>query len=235
MNQTLSIIIGKPCSEKFNQFKTTESGGFCNSCKKEVIDFRNMSDEKLIEYFKTTEAKTCGYFKSSQLKEYSHSNELEETAKFKYLKVVGLAFLSAISLHNIQAQEKSNPIEIIENTKQTKSNDIQKNSSLQTLLTGTVSDESGPLPGVNIVLKNTNIGVASNFDGEFEFPQVLKEGDVLLVSYLGYGTQEIKIKENQMFLNVILDDDDMIMMGEVDVNEVYKSKRTFFQKIKDIF
>jgi CarboxypepD_reg-like domain len=235
MNQKLSITIGKPCSEKFNQFKTTKSGGFCNLCKKEVIDFRNMSDEKLIEYFKTTEGNTCGYFKTPQLKEYAHSHELNKTAKFKYLKVVGLAFLSAISLHNIQAQEQSNQTEIIENTKQTKSSDIKKDSALQTPVTGIVSDESGPLIGVNIVIKNSNIGVASNFDGEFEFPQALKEGDVLVFSYLGYVTKEVQIKNNQSPINIKMDEDMIFIMGEVDVNEVYKSKRTLFQKIKDIF
>ena len=69
MGKKLSVSVSNPCSEKFSQFKSTASGGFCNACQKEVIDFRSMSDEELITYFKNREGKTCGYFKTSQLKE----------------------------------------------------------------------------------------------------------------------------------------------------------------------
>ncbi|WP_242204173.1 carboxypeptidase-like regulatory domain-containing protein [Aestuariivivens insulae] len=57
-----------------------------------------------------------------------------------------------------------------------------------------------------------------------------------MVSYLGFKTQEIVIKENQLTLNLKMKEDaTMCLMGEVEVNEVYKSKRTLWQKIKGIF
>jgi hypothetical protein len=36
-----------------------------------------------------------------------------------------------------------------------------------TTVSGTVSDETGPLPGVSIVLKGTNNGVVTDFDGNY--------------------------------------------------------------------
>ncbi|WP_171946648.1 carboxypeptidase-like regulatory domain-containing protein [Flaviramulus basaltis] len=231
-----NLTISKPCSEKFNQFKTTESGAFCNSCKKEVIDFRNMSDEKLMEYFKNRQRNTCGYFKISQIKEYSHATELKKTAKFKYLRIIGFAFFSAISLHNLQAQENEPKTEVVETTKKEKKDQVKKEVNQEGLLTGVVSDETGPLPGANILLKGTMIGTATNFDGEFEFPKVLKEGDILVFSFLGFETQTVVIEKNQKVLNINMSgDDSLVLMGKVAVNEVYKSKRTLWQKIKGIF
>ena len=70
MKQQFNLIINSPCSENFNKFDTIDKGGFCNSCKKEVIDFRNMTSTELIEFFKKNEPKTCGIFKTSQMKTY---------------------------------------------------------------------------------------------------------------------------------------------------------------------
>tara|TARA_R110000868_G_scaffold82271_6_gene232446 strand:+ start:109 stop:816 length:708 start_codon:yes stop_codon:yes gene_type:complete len=235
MKQKFSISISKPCSEKFNQFKQTTTGGFCNSCKKEVIDFRNMSNEELIEYLKSSQERTCGYFKTSQLKAYSLSTGLKKTARFKYLKIIGLAFFSMISLHHIQAQESEPKTEIFQQTKKLKNDQVKTAINQDGLLTGIISDETGPLPGANILLKGTSIGTATNFDGEFTFPNQLKEGDVLVVSFIGYETQNIKIKKNQWSLNVLMDGGSCVLMGQVDVNEVYKSKRSLWQKIKGIF
>ena len=231
-----NLTIDKLCSEKFNQFTQTNSGGFCNSCQKEVMDFRNMSDEKLVEYFKNNQANTCGYFKTTQLKEYSNLNDNRNGAKFKYLRIIGFAFFSALSLHNIQAQEKQPVTEIVEQNKSLKINQIKNNDEQKGLLAGVVSDDTGPLPGANIILKGTTIGTSTNFDGEFVFPKKLEKGDILIFSFLGYETQTIEIKENQNILNVNMGgNDSFVLMGEVEVNEVYKSKRTLWQKIKDIF
>ena len=217
MKQHLSISISNPCSEKFNQFKQTTTGGLCNSCQKEVIDFRQMSDEQLTNYFKNKQSNTCGYFETSQLKGNIKMTKFKDTQKFKFLRIAALAIFSLMSLHTIQAQDKVSKTEIVQKVKNDKAQDG--------LLTGIVSDASGPLPSANIILKGTSIGTSTNFDGEFKFPKVLKEGDVLLVSYIGYETQTIKIKKNQSSLNITMKEDDLYLLGEVQVNEVYKSKR----------
>lgn len=57
--------------------------------------------------------------------------------------------------------------------------------------TGTVVDETGePLPGVSIVVKGGQGGVASDLDGKFSLNA--KPGDVLKFTYIGYKPVEVK-------------------------------------------
>jgi len=55
-------------------------------------------------------------------------------------------------------------------------------------------DSNTPLPGVSIMVKGTFSGVASNIDGLFSVKA--KEGDVLLVSFIGMETLEHKLYGN---------------------------------------
>jgi len=99
---------------------------------------------------------------------------------------------------------------------------------------GSVSDKSGPLPGATVYVKKYNMSTQTDLDGKFTFPKQLEPGDVLLVCYIGYKDKEVKIKsENHsitMSYDVKLDQAQMIMMGAISTNKVYKSKRTIFQK-----
>ncbi|WP_339893507.1 TonB-dependent receptor [uncultured Algibacter sp.] len=61
----------------------------------------------------------------------------------------------------------------------------------QTSLTGTVTEQSTsiPLPGVNVVIKGTSTGTATDFDGNYRID--VNNGDVIVFSYVGYQSQEI--------------------------------------------
>ncbi|MEM9650332.1 MAG: SusC/RagA family TonB-linked outer membrane protein, partial [Bacteroidota bacterium] len=60
----------------------------------------------------------------------------------------------------------------------------------QTIFSGAVLDENNvPLPGASVVVQGSNIGVATDFDGNFEIE--LPDGNqILIVSYIGYISQE---------------------------------------------
>ncbi|WP_073117697.1 SusC/RagA family TonB-linked outer membrane protein [Wenyingzhuangia marina] len=61
--------------------------------------------------------------------------------------------------------------------------------SQQKTITGTVLDSSSlPMIGVNIVIKGTNSGTATDFDGNYSI--LVSEGQTLVYSYLGYETKE---------------------------------------------
>ncbi|SIT11525.1 TonB-linked outer membrane protein, SusC/RagA family [Zobellia uliginosa] len=62
-------------------------------------------------------------------------------------------------------------------------------------VTGTVVDaEDGvPIPGVSIVKKGTNIGVSTDFDGNYSI--AAKQGDILEFSYIGMEFQAITVSE----------------------------------------
>ncbi|KJD31766.1 TonB-dependent receptor [Tamlana nanhaiensis] len=67
-------------------------------------------------------------------------------------------------------------------------------------VSGIVKDDSGPLPGVSIVLKGTTTGTTTDFDGKYLVKA--NNGDVLVFSYVGYDSQEITVTGST--LNVTL-------------------------------
>jgi TonB-linked SusC/RagA family outer membrane protein len=59
-------------------------------------------------------------------------------------------------------------------------------------VSGTVRDAAGqPMPGVTVVLKGTSIGTATNADGVFTLDAPAGKPVVLMVSYVGYASQEV--------------------------------------------
>lgn len=58
-------------------------------------------------------------------------------------------------------------------------------------VTGTVTESSGPLPGVNVSVKGTQNGTTTDFDGKYTINNVGQDA-TLVFSYLGYKTQEVK-------------------------------------------
>ena len=60
---------------------------------------------------------------------------------------------------------------------------------------GTVSDDMGPLIGVNVLVKGTTVGAITDMDGNFTLVTT-EANPVLQISYIGYTTQEIAVKGN---------------------------------------
>ncbi len=240
--EKINIQIDKPCSENFNDFAKTDTGGFCKSCKKNVVDFTKMSDQEIFNYFDSEKSKTCGVFLESQLKSYSNTMFTKNKPKPSTFasSIFGISLFSILSFTNGFSQEKINTNTTIkeENISSKKDNSSENKNETFTV-SGVISDRSGPLPGANIYFKNENIGISTDIDGKFTFPKQLKKGDVLIVSFIGYKDQEIIVKSKNesliMTYDIKLDSCEMIMLGEVATDKVYKSKRTLFQKIKSLF
>ncbi|OIQ23203.1 TonB-dependent receptor [Lacinutrix sp. MedPE-SW] len=76
----------------------------------------------------------------------------------------------------------------------------------QTTITGTVTEQSSslPLPGVNVIVKGTNNGTATDFDGKYQLS--VSNGDVLEFSFLGYINQEVTFT-GQTTINIALAED----------------------------
>ncbi|MFD2565282.1 SusC/RagA family TonB-linked outer membrane protein [Aquimarina rubra] len=83
-------------------------------------------------------------------------------------------------------------------------------------ITGTVIDASGiPLPGTNILVKNTSNGVQTDFDGNYSIEA--NSGDTLVFSYVGFETQEVVVSGSSI-INVTLKDnveglDQVVLIG----------------------
>lgn len=78
-------------------------------------------------------------------------------------------------------------------------------------ITGVVSDAMGPIIGANVLEKGTTNGVITDIDGNFTLN--VKPGATIVVSFIGYVSQEIKIT-NQTTVNITLKEDSE-MLDEV--------------------
>lgn len=93
------------------------------------------------------------------------------------------------------------------------------------VVSGRVLDENGdPMPGVNVRIKETTVGVATGIDGEFSIP-VEGKNPVLVFSFVGMLDKEMRVtRETQNPVTVRMESD-MAMMEEVIVTGYQNLKR----------
>lgn len=76
--------------------------------------------------------------------------------------------------------------------------------SQELVITGLVSDNVGPIPGANVVVKGTNRGVQTNTDGKYSIKAY--KNQTLVFSFVGLKSKEVVVK-NSLVINVLLEDD----------------------------
>ena len=76
------------------------------------------------------------------------------------------------------------------------------------IITGTVSNESGGLPGVSVIVKGTTNGTETDFDGIYSIKASL--GDILVFTFLGYKTVN-KIIGTSLVINLKMIEDDTVL------------------------
>ncbi|PKA99694.1 TonB-linked SusC/RagA family outer membrane protein [Flavobacteriaceae bacterium MAR_2009_75] len=74
----------------------------------------------------------------------------------------------------------------------------------QVQVSGNVSDDAGPLPGVSVFIKGTNNGTATDFDGNYEITAA--SNAVLSFSFIGYKNKDVSIN-GKTTINVKLEED----------------------------
>ncbi|MCX4334394.1 MAG: SusC/RagA family TonB-linked outer membrane protein [Bacteroidales bacterium] len=80
-------------------------------------------------------------------------------------------------------------------------------------VSGIVTDANGPAVGAAVFVKGGTSGVTTDMDGEFTVTG-LKNDDVIVVSLLGYQTQEI-VYTGQVSLNIVLKEESTYLEGVV--------------------
>ncbi len=95
---------------------------------------------------------------------------------------------------------------------------IQGNSVVVNFIKGQVTslEDGTPLPGVNVLLKGTQVGTVTNMDGYFQLPNVAPD-QKLVFSFIGLQTKEVEASQSQ--LNVALAPD-VSQLSEVVVTGV---------------
>jgi TonB-dependent SusC/RagA subfamily outer membrane receptor len=89
------------------------------------------------------------------------------------------------------------------------------------LIRGSVKDADGfPLPGVTVQIKGTNQGTTTDADGEYYIMVKNVEKPILVFSFIGMETQEVKFQKGKHRIDVVLVESQQEMQ-EVVVNGIY--------------
>jgi hypothetical protein len=196
----LQLTIPDPCHENWSQMTAVEKGRFCAACQKNVYDFTKSTDREIINAYEKDQ-KLCGRFLNTQL-----DRELVIPKERKSIWLASI-FFGIISLFNskVAAQEKPKT----EQTDSKHKNSDKTNTGVELkngekVITGIVSDASGPIPGAFVVVQGTARGVQTNFDGTYKIKA--KEGEKLVYSFMGM-INVIKTVSHSNIMNTELKDD----------------------------
>ncbi|MCC7520149.1 MAG: TonB-dependent receptor [Flavobacteriaceae bacterium] len=91
----------------------------------------------------------------------------------------------------------------------------------QKTVSGIVTADGIPLAGASVVVKDTKLGTTTDFDGIFTL-SVPTKAKTLVVSYLGYATQEVDITNGEMSIVLV---EDQNTLDEVVINVGYGSQK----------
>lgn len=94
-------------------------------------------------------------------------------------------------------------------------NEVTTNSDTNTdgdagkTIKGVINDEQGEtIIGASVIIKGEDTGTTSDMDGRFTLEA--PEGAILLISYIGYHTQEVKVRKRSL-LRVVLKEDNQLL------------------------
>lgn len=108
---------------------------------------------------------------------------------------------------------------------------VQISFAQQKTISGTVSDESGPLPGVSVLIKGTGSGTETDFDGKYSIK--VNSGQILVFRYLGYKTSERTVS-NSNTINLKLIEDSSTLEEVVVVAYGSQAKEKIVQNISTV-
>ena len=84
---------------------------------------------------------------------------------------------------------------------------VQFTFAQEKTITGTVTDESGPLPGVSVVIRGTTTGTETDFDGKYSIR--VTQGEILRFSFVGMTSQEVTVGIPNT-INIVLQADNVL-------------------------
>ncbi|MCH2034948.1 MAG: SusC/RagA family TonB-linked outer membrane protein [Tenacibaculum sp.] len=103
----------------------------------------------------------------------------------------------------------------------------------QTKISGKVTSkmDGEPLPGVNVVIKGTNKGVETDFDGKYKIEA--KSGDILEFSFIGMETFRVTVGNNNI-INVVLQEGNILDEVVVTALGIKKEKKALTYSAQEV-
>jgi len=145
-------------------------------------------------------------------------------ARLKYAYVLPLATVAVAAFARPEisneldeiSSAKVNDLTSIVKAEEVKS--VENSSDEKFKLSGTVVEatrKNVPVMGASVIIKGTTMGTLTDMDGKFTLP--VKKGDVIQVSFVGYQTQSVVVKDDSPLTILMRDDvqsmEEMVVMG----------------------
>jgi len=108
---------------------------------------------------------------------------------------------------------------------------VQLSFAQEKTVTGTVSDDTGPLPGVSIVIDGTSTGTETDFDGNFSIKT--KVGDVLVFSFVGLETQKVTVGTSNT-MNVMMKSGNVLDEVVVTAQGIKREKKALGYAVSEV-
>ncbi|WP_407557729.1 carboxypeptidase-like regulatory domain-containing protein [Winogradskyella sp. 4-2091] len=214
MRKVITISIPEPCHEDWNKMTPKDKGRHCAVCDKTVVDFSKQTDEQIIKSLEF-KGNLCGRFKTEQV---DRDIVLARKNKNNYLSWAASGLFAFLAIGNQYMYAQGAPKSI---RTETTINPVINGRIATSILAKhkiygkvTEADLGTPMAGVSIVVKSTNQKIETDFDGKYTIE--VKKGEILIFSYLGFISQEIKV-ENTKHIDIKLQTNEMEILGEVSV------------------
>ena len=200
------LELGYPCPEDVARMDKTSCGHYCTTCSKEIMDFRNKTNEETMQILKDNPSINCGIFHPNQMK---HQTVDQVSSWFRIAFAAVFIFGFNMNILFAQTCESSEP----ENIK------IEHVQSERVRIGGRVYDINGEeLVGATIYydFNETRYQTTTDSNGlfEIEVAKGLKGKNVsIAIMYPGMKTEMVYINPVQQegyFITVKLEEDDYI-------------------------
>jgi len=108
---------------------------------------------------------------------------------------------------------------------------VQFTFAQEKTITGTVTDDSGALPGVSVLIKGTGTGTETDFDGKYTIKA--NTGDVLQFSFVGMTTQEIVVGASNT-IDVVMQADNILEEVVVTAQGIKREKKALGYSVTEV-
>ena len=250
MRRAVQLTLPQPCAESWAAMTPTAAGRHCAACAKTVVDFTLKSDAEILAYFaRAAGASTCGRLAASQLGRPLQTAPLaaSPTRWRAWLAAAGAVWAlregagiaaPAQAPTEWRARYWGGPLPAMpppatEGPADSTMNDAAVGATETSFVVrGVVRDsvEHLGLPGVTVLLKNTQIGVPTDEHGGFELVvpahYVTTDSVEIRLSYIGYESQlhRLAVDQPAPANRFYLKPDTRMLSGEVMIGGVAPRK-----------
>ncbi|MFR9166392.1 MAG: carboxypeptidase-like regulatory domain-containing protein [Dysgonomonas sp.] len=239
------LHINEACTECWQSMMPNDTGKYCPVCRKDIFDFRSLTDNEIIDILSHAEGKVCGRFLKSQLDRplvYKEGVKLRNPRCQKIIAALLLASSATVSSLNAQTSDSVTERIVVEKRQNTQSDQsIQEKlptDTVSNIFSGTIVEEGTkePVIGASVVIKGTTVGVVSDLDGKFTLTvpdEILRNSEAVtfVISLVGYEPLQYKANRTDLLKNKTFELElSNAMLGEIIIikdfsDPIYNSKR----------